>query len=117
MAKGKKSNAPVYKPKGLSGVASKPSHKKDKKVKEPQPVNDSGSESDQKTVWKQEFKVTPEMFEAARLMPKGVTHVKDLDMTLVKDSAERLLEPFGSCEIIQISDSKVRNSSKPTTIA
>lgn len=34
--------------------------------------------------FKSELKVTPEMFEAARRMKTGVTHIKDLDMSVVK---------------------------------
>lgn len=51
--------------------------------------------------FKTELKVTPEMFEAARKMKVGVTHIKDLDMSVVKRRDTLKVEP-GNCEIFQI---------------
>ncbi len=51
--------------------------------------------------FKTELKVTPEMFEAARKMKVGVTHIKDLDMSVVKRRDTLKVEP-GSCDIFQI---------------
>jgi hypothetical protein len=48
---------------------------------------------------KPEFKVTPEMFEAARVM-KTVAHVKDLDLSVVKRD-QNLPEP-GMCTITTV---------------
>ncbi len=41
------------------------------------------------------------MFEAARLMKSGVTHVKDLDMSVIKRRDTLKREP-GSCDITYI---------------
>lgn len=41
------------------------------------------------------------MFEAARRMKQGVTHIKDLDMSLVK-RRNTLKTEAGSCEVTQI---------------
>ena len=41
------------------------------------------------------------MFEAARKMKVGVTHIKDLDMSIVKRRDTLKVEP-GNCDITQI---------------
>jgi len=39
-------------------------------------------------IFKKEFHVTDEMFEAAKLMKNGVAHVKDLDMSVLKSASK-----------------------------
>ena len=57
------------------------------------------------------------MFEAAKLMKNGVAHIKDLDMSLVKNKVS-LNKQAGSCEVILIDidqpgDIKVSKQTKP----
>ena len=61
------------------------------------------TEKRQKTSeFKHELRVTPEMFEAARLMKTGVASIKDLDMSVLKKKNTPKLE-IGHCEVIKIS--------------
>lgn len=96
MGKKRDKKAPNYKPQGahLSKAASileKASNKRPKK-------NEESSDSAE---FKTELKVTPDMFEAARRMKTGVTHIKDLDMSLVKRRDTLKLVP-GNSEIVYI---------------
>ena len=49
----------------------------------------------------EKIKVTDDMFEAAKLMKNGVAHVKDLDMSLVKNKVS-LNKQAGTCDVILI---------------
>ena len=53
------------------------------------------------------------MFEAARRMKQGVTHIKDLDMSLVK-RRNTLKTEAGSCDVttIDINTSEVKTIAK-----
>ena len=51
--------------------------------------------------FKTELKVTPDMFEAARRMKGGVTHIKELDMSVVKRRNTLKREP-GTCDFTLI---------------
>ena len=46
-------------------------------------------------------KITDEMFEAAKLMKNGVSHMKDLDLSVVKRE-QSLNQKVGSCEVTMI---------------
>ena len=49
----------------------------------------------------EKIKITDDMFEAAKLMKNGVAHVKDLDMSLVKNKVS-LNKQAGTCDVILI---------------
>lgn len=87
MGKKRQKSAPAYKPSGVSASAKLTKQKGSQgKLRTGRNASEDGADSSScksETKWKPEFEVTPEMFQAARLMRTGVTHVKDLDMSLL----------------------------------
>lgn len=82
-------------------AAYKPTHfLQNDSIKKPETKKKQKVEDDDK-LFKNELQVTPEMFEAARRMKQGVTHIKDLDMSLVK-RRNTLKTEAGSCDVTTI---------------
>ncbi len=82
--------------------AYKPTHAlNDIKKKSIEPPQKRQKVEDDDKLFKNELQVTPDMFEAARRMKQGVTHIKDLDMSLVK-RRNTLKTEAGSCEVTTI---------------
>jgi hypothetical protein len=82
-------------------------------IKKSAPQKKQKVEDDDK-LFKNELQVTPDMFEAARRMKQGVTHIKDLDMSLVK-RRNTLKTEAGSCDVttIDIQTSEVKTTARP----
>ena len=77
----------------LEAEPSKRAKKQDKKQ------NNMGSEDSEEIDKRSKVKITDEMFEAAKLMKKGVSHIKDLDFSLVKRDKSLVSQTVGSCEV------------------
>ena len=75
--------------------------------------NDDSEEIDKRS----KVKVTDDMFEAAKLMKKGVSNIKDLDFSVVKRDKSLSETPPGCCEVTVIDiftgEVKMSKLSKP----
>ena len=76
-----------------------------------------GEEDSEEIDKRSKVKITDDMFEAAKLMKKGVSHIKDLDYSLVKRDKSLVSQTVGTCEVTIIDiftgEVKMAKVSKP----
>jgi len=100
-----------------SGAAQKPNHIPAKAARLLDIDNSKKSD-----VFKNELEVSGEMFEAAKLMKSGVAHIKDLDMSVLKQVKSKKNATF-TCKVTMIDihtgsvtmDSQVMDLNKDAT--
>jgi len=121
MGKKNKKAAGAYKP-NLSRPSLDPKLQKmaaepTKRPKVTKIKKDDGAEDSEEIDKRSKVKVTDEMFEAAKLMTGGVSHIKDLDMSVVKRDKSIFKTPPGNCEVtiidIVTGDVKMAKVTKP----
>jgi len=79
----------------MSKMAAEPS----KRPKKEKTAAKDGAEDSEDIDSRSTMKITNEMFEAAKLMKKGVSHVKDLDMSVVKRDESLFATAPGNCDV------------------
>ena len=76
----------------MQKLETEPSKRAKKKI-------DLGAEDSEEIDKRSKVKITDDMFEAAKLMKKGVSHIKDLDYSLIKRDKSLVSQTAGSCEV------------------